>query len=95
MKHWEYKTLVYALEGKYFYSLRCWYDCSAGKVYGPRERAILVGGIPGQLRQLEEAMKELDQEGWELVSVSVWTAFPMTRHGCAVLRRPTAPDKQT
>jgi hypothetical protein len=89
MSHWEYKTLIYSIEGKYVYSLRFWAD-RMGKVYGPRERATLVGGLWRQMRQLEEALKELDQEGWELVSVSVWTAFLATRHGCAVLRRPSA-----
>lgn len=90
MTHWEYKTLTYLLEGKHFYSLRYWGDASAGKVYGPQERATLVGGVWRQMRQLEEALKELDKEGWELVSVSVWTAFLFTRHGCAVLRRPAS-----
>lgn len=90
MAHWEYKTLTYLIEGKYYYSLRYWGDPSTGKVCGPRERATLVGGIPRQMHQLEEALKELDQEGWELVSVSVWTVFPFTRQGCAVLRRPAA-----
>jgi hypothetical protein len=84
--HWEYKTLVYSLEGKYFYSLRFWAD-SARKTYGPRERSTLIGGIARQMRQLEQALQELDQEGWELVSVSTWMALPATRHGTAVLRR--------
>jgi hypothetical protein len=89
MSGWEYKTLVYSIEGKVVYSLRFWAD-SAGKAYGPRERSTLIGGIIRQMRQLEEALKELDREGWELVSVSAWLAFPFTRHGCAVLRRPSA-----
>jgi hypothetical protein len=89
MSVWEYKTLVYSLEGKVVYSLRFWAD-SAGKAYGPRERSTLIGGIARQMRQLEDALKELDREGWELVSVSAWMAFPFTRHGCAVLRRPSA-----
>ena len=89
MAHWEYKALTYLIEGKYYYSLRYWGDPSTGKVYGPRERSTIL--IWRQMQQLEAALKELDQEGWELVSVSVWTAFPMTRHGCAVLRRPAAP----
>jgi hypothetical protein len=89
MSGWEYKTLVYSLEGKVVYSLRFWAD-SAGKAYGPRERSTLIGGMARQMLQLEEALKELDWEGWEFVSVSACMAFPFTRHGCAVLRRPSA-----
>ena len=89
MTHWEYKTLMYGIEGKYYYSLRYWAD-STGKSYGPRARATLF--VWRQMHQLEEALKELDQEGWELVSASVWVAFPYTRHGCAVLRRPARPN---
>jgi hypothetical protein len=89
LSRWEYKTIVYSIEGKYFYSLRFWAD-SKGKVYGPRERAKLIGGIARQMRQLEQALKELDQEGWELVSVSTWMVFLATKHGTAVLRRPLA-----
>ena len=84
MSHWDYKTLVYCLQGRF----RFWAD-TTGKTYGPRERTTLVGGIPRQMRQLEGALTELDQEGWELVSMSVWMVFPLTRHGCAVVRRPS------
>lgn len=59
MTHWEYRTLFYALEGKHFYSLRYWYDLSAGNIYGPKERATLLGGIPRQMRQLEEALQNI------------------------------------
>ena len=89
MSKWEYETLVYSIEGKVVYSLRFWADF-AGKAYGPRERSTLIGGVFHQMRQLEEALKELDGEGWELVSVSTWTTFPFTRQGCAMLRRPSA-----
>ncbi len=82
-----YKTLFYSIEGQGSHSLRFWAD-SAGKAYGPKERSKLIGGIAGQMQQLETVLAELDKEGWELVSVSVWTAFPCTRHGCAVLKRP-------
>ena len=86
MTHWEYKTLTYCIEGKVVYSLRFWED-SSRRAYGPKERARLIGGIHQQARQLEAALKELDQEGWELVSASIWMTF-FTRHGVAVLRRP-------
>lgn len=89
MSNWEYKTLVYAIEGKVIYSERFWAD-SAGKAYGPRERSRLIGGESYQMWQLEEALKELDGEGWELVSVSTRLSFPFTRGGSAVLRRPAA-----
>jgi hypothetical protein len=82
-----YKTLTYSIQGRGTHSLRFWAD-SAGKAYGPQERARLIGGIAGQMRQLEAALAELDKDGWELVSVSVWTAFPATRLGCAVLKKP-------
>jgi hypothetical protein len=89
MPGWEYKIQVYSMEGNVVYSLRFWSD-SAGKAYGPRERSTLIGGILRQMRQLEEALKELDREGWGLVSVSAWLNFPFTPQGCAVLRRPSA-----
>jgi hypothetical protein len=87
MDQWEYKTLTYALQGQVFYSLRFWAD-SSGKAYGLQERSRWVGGVAHQLQQLETALRELDRDGWELVSVSVWTSFPLTRQGAAVLRRP-------
>ena len=86
MPQWEYKTIAYGIEGKVVYSLRFWEDASR-RTYGPKERGRLIGGIHQQMRQLEEALKQLDQEGWELVSVSVWMTF-LARHGVAVLRRP-------
>jgi hypothetical protein len=85
MARWEYKTLTYVHEPKGFHPRRYWAD-SSGQGYGPRERARWVAGVTHQMRQLEEALKELDRDGWELVSVSVWgEAF--TRMGAAVLRR--------
>ena len=81
-----YKTLTYSIQGRGSHSLRFWAD-SAGKTYGPQERSKLIGGIAEQMQQLEAALAELDKEGWELVSVSAWTAFPVTRHGCAVLKK--------
>lgn len=86
-KH-EYKTLIYALEGKYTYSLRYWWDNSAQKAYGEKERARFIGAIPTQMKQLEQALTELDQDGWELVAYNTYMAFPWTLHGSAVLRRP-------
>jgi hypothetical protein len=86
MAQWEYKTLTYGIEGKVVYSLRFWVDASR-RVYGSKESGRLIGGIHQQMRQLEEALKQLDQEGWELVSASIWMTF-LTRHGVAVLRRP-------
>ena len=87
MAQWEYKTLTYTFEGKFFSTLRFWAD-SSGRAYGPREQARSIGRVAQQLRQLEEALKELDQDGWELVSASVWTSWPYTQHGAAILRRP-------
>jgi len=88
MAQWEYKSLTYGKEGKVVYSLRFWEDASR-RTYGPKERGRLIGGVHQQMRQLEVALKQVDQEGWELVSVSVsvWMIF-FARHGVAVLRRP-------
>ena len=90
----KYKTLTYSIEGKFFYSIRFWADAT-GKVYGPRERPPFVGGIPCQMRQLEAALTELDREGWELVSASVWTELLFTRAGCAVLRQSDSSTPRT
>jgi hypothetical protein len=93
MAQWEYKSLVYGIEGKYIYSLRFWVDGS-GRVYGPRERSRLIGGLFQQVRQLEEALKELDQEGWELVSATIGLSW-WVRHGVSVLRRPRLATSQS
>jgi hypothetical protein len=87
MAQWEYKTLTYTFERKFFNSLRYWAD-SSGRAYGPRELERNFGGVAYQMRQLELALKELDQDGWELFSASVWTSWPYTQHGTAILRRP-------
>ncbi len=89
MTNWEYKTLHYAYEGKVVYSVRFWADAE-GKAYGPRERSRLIAGESWQMHQLEGALKELDGEGWELVSVSTRLSFPFSLGGSAVLRRPSA-----
>src|SRR5262245_42529257 len=61
MAQWEYKTLTYGIEGKVVYSLRFWEDASR-RTYGPKERGRLIGGIHQQMRQLEEALRQSDQE---------------------------------
>ncbi len=91
MANWEYKTLVYGIEGKVFYSNRFWVDVSTsldepGNRYGPTERSRLIGKIFQAMKQLEEALKQLDEEGWELVSTSFSTGI-FSFHGMAVLRK--------
>ena len=86
MKTYEYKALTYLIEGKYTHSLRYWGD-STGKAYGKKEKSKWIGGVGWQMEQLEEALAELDEDGWELVTMSIWTAFLVTRHGTAMLRR--------
>ena len=88
MARWDYKTLTYVHEPAAFSRRRYWADQS-GTAYGPKERGRWVGGDAHQMRQLEEALKELDRDGWELVSVSVWSSYSV-RSGAAVLRRPAA-----
>jgi hypothetical protein len=95
MPGWEYKTLVYTYEGNFFLSfcaLWGWAD-SLGKSYGPRLRFPVsplrfpvAGGRTLQMCQLEEALKELNREGWELVSAT-WNAQGV--QGSAVLRKPS------
>ena len=86
MRTYEYKALIYLIEGKGWYSLRYWGD-SSGKAYGKKEKSTLLAAVVRQMEQLEGALAELDEDGWELVTVSIWTALPMTRQGTAMLRR--------
>jgi hypothetical protein len=90
MTRWEYKTLVYAVEGRFFSSMRFWAD-TAGNVYGPKVRNRMVGGIFQQMEQLEAALNELSKQGWELVSASIATG-KVRRGGCVVLRRAAAEE---
>lgn len=87
MGSYEYKALIYAIEGKYTHSLRYWCELSGSKAYGEKQRARLIGAIPSQMKQLEQAMTELDQEGWELVSHSTSMIFPWVPQGTAIVRR--------
>ena len=86
MAHWEYKTLTYVHEPKAFSRRRYWAD-AAGTAYGPKERGRWVAAVAQQMGQLEVALAELDRDGWELASASVWSEYS-TRTGAAVLRRP-------
>jgi hypothetical protein len=85
MARWEYKTLTYVHEPKAFARRRYWADI-AGTAYGPKERPRWIAAVTHQMRQLEAALAELDRDGWELVSASVWSEYG-TRLGAAVLRR--------
>lgn len=47
----EFKTLIYAIEGKCTHSLRCWCDLSGDKAYGEKQGTRLIGAIPSQMKQ--------------------------------------------
>ncbi len=92
MPNWEYKTLHYGIEGKVYYGNRFWVVSSPtpgepGKRYGPIAQSRLIGKISQAMWQLELALKELDDEGWELVSTS-FSSGTFHLNGIIVLRRP-------
>ena len=90
MARWEYITLVYGTGDRHG---RRWVvtapdATSESKQVGKAEKGRFVGRIWQAMRLLETALKELDAEGWELVSTSFSGIF--TFYGTAVLRRPAA-----
>jgi hypothetical protein len=90
MAHWEYQTLYYGALGR---GLRRWLlpapDPKApGKGVGGSEFRSFSKRITQALRLLGTALKELDGDGWELVSVSF--SGVLAFYGVAVVRRPAA-----
>ncbi|MDZ4683581.1 MAG: hypothetical protein SH850_00745 [Planctomycetaceae bacterium] len=96
MAQWEYRTLIYgtamALPGRgWFRGFRRWVITaptltSPSEQVGEAEPDHFVGRIWQAMRLLETALKQLDVEGWELVSTSF--SGNLGVYGTAVLRRP-------
>ena len=102
MAKWEYCTLLYGSpyrpRGDPGRGMRQWVinatscDVQSRRV-GESGKPRFIGRIWQAMRLLETALKELDGEGWELVSTSFSGIFSF--YGTAVLRRPIANDQQT
>lgn len=96
MARWEYKTLYYGLKGRRTFTERFWVDTSESldescNRYRPTARSRLIGKVQQAMRQLEEALNELDEEGWELVSSS-YSSGVFRLDGMAVVRRARKSD---
>jgi hypothetical protein len=92
MGGWEYKSLVYVIKGKFFSAQGYWAEPTVnkdapGRQYGPTIRTGTAGFLHQVMHQLEIALAELDNEGWELVSTSV-SVSTLGLNGAAMLRRP-------
>ena len=61
---------------------------TSGRQVGQAEKGRFVGRVWQAMRLLETALRELDAEGWELVSASLSGALSL--YGCAVVRKPGA-----
>ena len=90
MAHWEYRTLMYGTADP----LRRWVITAPDakttcQQVGDAEKRRFVGRIWQGLHLLETALRELDADGWELVSVSV-SGLLFSFYGCAILKRPVA-----
>ena len=86
MAQWEYRTLIYGTADP----LRRWVITAsdaktAGQQVGEAEKGRFVCRIWQGLHLLETALRELDADGWELVSVSF--SGILSFYGCAVLKR--------
>ena len=90
MARWEYQTLIYGTAER---GLRRWVltaaDAAApSQPVGESEKGRFAGRIWQANRLLETALKQLDAEGWELVSASFSGIFGF--YGTAVMRRPAS-----
>jgi hypothetical protein len=90
MSRWEYITLVYGTGDRLG---RRWVvtapnATSKSRQVGAAEKGRWAGRIWQAMRLLETALKELDADGWELVTASLSGLFNL--YGTAVLRRPIA-----
>ena len=89
MAQWEYTAIVMGAPDK---KGRKWVIASpdpkivVGKQVGEAEKPRFIGKIWQGARLLESALKEMDAEGWELVSHSF--SGILAFYGTAVLRRP-------
>lgn len=89
MAQFEYRTLMYGTPDP----LRRWVITAPDaktpcQQVGDAEKGRFVGRIWQGMRLLESALRELDADGWELVSVSF--SGILSFYGCAVLKRPAA-----
>ena len=90
MAQWEYRSLMYGTADP----LRRWVITApdaktACQQVGEAEKGRFVGRIWQGLHLLETALRELDADGWELVSVS-FSGLLFSFYGCAILKRPVA-----
>ena len=86
MARWEYRTLIYGTAKP----LRRWVITASDaktpcQQVGDAEKGRFVGRIWQAQHLLETALRELDADGWELVSVSF--SGILSFYGCAVLKR--------
>ena len=91
MAQYEYTTIIMGTPDK---QGRRWVITPAdpnqmpGEQVGEAEKPRFLGKIWQGVRLLETALKEMDAEGWELVSHSFSGVFGF--YGTAVLRRPAS-----
>ena len=91
MAQWEYTTLIMGTPDN---KGRKWVMTSpdpkiAGRQVGEAEKPRFLGKMWQGVRLLESALKEMDAEGWELVSHS-FSGLIVAFYGTAVLRRPAS-----
>lgn len=91
LRRWQYWIWPWA------FAKRRWVICPTRaemqiRQVGDSEKARFIGKILQAMRLLETALKELDAEGWELVSTSFSGIFNL--YGTAVLRRLATKDQQ-
>ena len=89
MAKWEYMTLMMGTPDK---KGRRWIVClddpkTPGKQVGEAEKPRFVGRLWQGVRILKTAIKEMDEEGWELVSHS-FSGLVLAFYGVATFRRP-------
>lgn len=89
MAKWEYRTIFYARAHRGWFITPFSAEEQARPV-GESSKGWLSGGVREGLHLLETALKELDAEGWELVSTSFFGV-----DGTAVLRRPISTDQKS
>ncbi len=93
MAQWEYTTIIMGTPDK---KGRRWVitpiaiepDKMPGEQVGEAEKPRFFGKLWQGLHLLESALKEMDAEGWELVSHSF--SGTLAFYGTAVLRRPAS-----
>lgn len=90
MPRWEYRTLIYgsAVHGQRRWVITAPDAQAASQQVGDAEKSRFVGQVWQGMRLLESALRQLDADGWELVSASFAGTFSF--YGCAVLKRPIA-----